>query len=82
MTNTAEYVAQAIQMNCADLGSDSEVELMDGLDISVFGADKAKEVRYLICTSTMGLAMCQTMCGRFSTHWTSNHGFWAMSVMA
>jgi MioC protein len=54
MTNTAEYVAQAIQMDCADLVRDIEVELMDGLNISVFDTDKAKEVLYLICTSTYG----------------------------
>ena len=54
MTNTAEYVAQAIQMDCADLVNDIEIELMDALDISVFSADKAKDAIYLICTSTYG----------------------------
>ena len=54
MTSTADYVAQAIQMDCADLVSDIEVELMDGLDISVFDAEKAKDVLYLVCTSTYG----------------------------
>ena len=54
MTSTADYVAQAIQMDCADLVSDIEIELMDGLDISVFDADKAKDAVYLICTSTYG----------------------------
>jgi MioC protein len=34
MTSTADYVAQAIQMDCADLVDDIEVQLMDGLDIS------------------------------------------------
>jgi MioC protein len=57
MTSTADYVAQAIQMDCADLVSDIEVELMDGLDISVFNADKvtqAEDAIYLICSSTYG----------------------------
>lgn len=50
MTNTAEYVAQAIQMDCTDLVSDIEVQMMDGLDINVF-ADPAL---FLICSSTYG----------------------------
>ena len=54
MTSTADYVAQAIQMDCADLISDIEIDLMDNLDISVFSADKAKDAIYLICTSTYG----------------------------
>ena len=54
MTSTADYVAQAIQMDCADLVSKIEVELMDNLDISVFDAEKAKDAIYLICTSTYG----------------------------
>ncbi len=54
MTSTADYVAQAIQMDCADLVSAIEIEMMDDLDISVFDADKAKDAIYLICTSTYG----------------------------
>ena len=54
MTSTADYVAQAIQMDCADLISDIEIELMDALDVSVFSADQAKDAIYLICTSTYG----------------------------
>lgn len=50
MTSTADYVAQAIQLDCADLISDIDVQLMDGLDISVFD----EEALYLICTSTYG----------------------------
>lgn len=50
MTSTADYVAQAIQMDCADLADDIEVVLMDGLDISVF----EESALYLICTSTYG----------------------------
>jgi len=50
MTSTADYVAQAIQMDCADLVDDIEVVLMDGLDISVF----QESALYLICTSTYG----------------------------
>ncbi|MES2400535.1 MAG: flavodoxin domain-containing protein [Pseudomonadota bacterium] len=54
MTSTADYVAQAIQMDCADLVSEIKIEMMDNLDISVFDADKSKDVIYLICTSTYG----------------------------
>src|SRR5436305_9972210 len=50
MTNTAEYVAQAIEMDCADLVDAVEIVMMDGLDISVFDEDAL----YLICTSTYG----------------------------
>ena len=50
MTNTAEYVAQAIEMDCADLVDSIEIAMMDGLDISVFEEDAL----YLICTSTYG----------------------------
>ena len=50
MTSTADYVAQAIQMDCAELVDEIEVVLMDGLDISVFDEDAL----YLICTSTYG----------------------------
>jgi MioC protein len=51
MTSTAEYVAQAIQMDCADLLDDIEVLPMDSLDISAFDDT---ESLYLICTSTYG----------------------------
>ena len=54
MTSTADYVAQAIQMDCADLIPDIEVQLMDGLDISVFDAIAEEDAIYLICTSTYG----------------------------
>ncbi len=50
VTGTAESVAQAIQMDCADLVDEIEVVLMDGLDISAFDEDAI----YLICTSTYG----------------------------
>jgi MioC protein len=50
MTSTADYVAQAIQMDCADLVDEIEVQLMDGLDISALDEDAL----YLICTSTYG----------------------------
>ncbi|WP_439113399.1 flavodoxin domain-containing protein [Hydrogenophaga sp.] len=50
MTNTAEYVAQAIEMDCEDLVGTIEVHLMDGLDISAFDEDAL----YVICTSTYG----------------------------
>jgi MioC protein len=51
MTSTAEYVAQAIQMDCADLVDEIDVVLMDGLDISAF--DDAEPL-YLVCSSTYG----------------------------
>ena len=54
MTSTADYVAQAIQMDCADLIDDIDVQLMDALDISVFDPADAKEAIYLICSSTYG----------------------------
>ena len=54
MTSTADYVAQAIQMDCADLVSAIEVTLMDSLDIGVFDAAQAEDAIYLICTSTYG----------------------------
>lgn len=54
MTSTADYVAQAIQMDCADLISDIEVQLMDSLNISVFSEANAKDALYLICSSTYG----------------------------
>ncbi|MBX3610245.1 MAG: flavodoxin domain-containing protein [Hydrogenophaga sp.] len=50
MTNTAEYVAQAIEMDCGDLIGAIEVRMMDGLDPSVFEEDAL----YVICTSTYG----------------------------
>jgi MioC protein len=50
MTSTADYVAQAIQMDCADLVDEIEVVLMDGLAIDAFEEDAL----YLICTSTYG----------------------------
>ena len=54
MTSTADYVAQAIQMDCAELIDDIEVQLMDTLDISIFGEASAKDTVYLICCSTYG----------------------------
>jgi MioC protein len=54
MTSTADYVAQAIQMDCADLVPDIEVHLMDGLDISTFDTAAEEDAVYLICTSTYG----------------------------
>ena len=54
MTSTADYVAQAIQMDCTDLVDDIEIELMDKLDIGVFSTENATDAVYLICTSTYG----------------------------
>ncbi len=50
MTSTAEYVAQSIDMDCADLVDEIEVKVMDGLSIDAFD----ENALYLICTSTYG----------------------------
>jgi MioC protein len=50
MTSNADYLAQAIEMECGDLVDEIEVQLMDGLDISIFDEDAL----YLICSSTYG----------------------------
>jgi MioC protein len=51
MTSTADYVAQAIQMDCADLVEDIEVQLMDDLDMDAL---EDSDALYLICSSTYG----------------------------
>jgi MioC protein len=50
VTNTAEYVAQAIELDSSDLIEHIEVRMMDGLDPSVFDEDAL----YVICSSTYG----------------------------
>lgn len=50
MSNTAEHVAHAIEMDCVDLVDRIEVRMMDGLDIRIFDEDAL----YLICSSTHG----------------------------
>ena len=55
MTSTADYVAQAIQMDCTDLADDIEVLLMDSLDIGIFDQSNAKDALYVICSSTYGM---------------------------
>ena len=54
MTHTAGHVAQAIQMECADLVSAVEIDWMDGLDIHVFDAEKSVDSLFLVCISTYG----------------------------
>jgi len=54
MTSTADYVAQAIQLDCAELVADIEVQSMDALDISIFDQANATDAIYLICSSTYG----------------------------
>lgn len=49
-TNTAESVAQTIELDCADLVDQIEVQLMDGLTVDVFD----EPALYLICTATYG----------------------------
>jgi len=50
VTNTAERVAQTIEIDCADLIDRIEVRMMDGLNIRTFEEDAL----YLICSSTYG----------------------------
>ncbi len=54
MTSTAQYVAQSIEMDCADLVDAVEVVMMDGLDIGVFAPAQSPDTLHLICTSTYG----------------------------
>lgn len=51
MTNTAEYVAQAIELDSSDLIERIEVRMMDDLDPGVFDE---KDALYVICSSTYG----------------------------
>ncbi len=51
MTGTAEYVAQAIQMDCSDLIPNIEITMMDGLSSDAF---EEQDCLYLICSSTYG----------------------------
>lgn len=55
MTSTADHIAQAIQLDCADLADDVEVLSMDGLDIGVFEQADSEDALYIICTSTYGM---------------------------
>ena len=50
VTNTAEQVARAIEMDCAGLIQPIEVHRMEGLDIRAFDRDAL----YVICSSTHG----------------------------
>ncbi|WP_252374550.1 flavodoxin domain-containing protein [Hydrogenophaga sp. 2FB] len=50
MTHTAERVARAIEMDCADLIEQIEVRTMEGLNIQAL----EKGALYVICTSTTG----------------------------
>ncbi len=54
MTGTATSVAQAIQMDCADLVDPIALLPMDDLAPTVFDADEATPTLYLVCTSTFG----------------------------
>ena len=45
MTSTADYVAQAIQMDCADLVSDIEIELMETLPLPVSTSARKRSLR-------------------------------------
>jgi len=49
-TNTAECVAQTIELGCSDLVDAIEVQLMDGLTIDVFD----EPALFLICSATYG----------------------------
>jgi MioC protein len=50
MTGTAEMVAQEVQSSLEAAGHQSSIQVMDGLDASVFQGGGT----YLICTSTYG----------------------------
>lgn len=54
MTSTAQYVAQSIEMDCADLLDTIEVLMMDDLGVDVFESSAVQDELYLICTSTYG----------------------------
>lgn len=54
MTGTAEYVAQAIELDCADLVERIDVLLMDQTGAQVFDEAAAVDTLYLICCSTYG----------------------------
>jgi MioC protein len=54
MTRTADHVAQAIQMECADLADAIEVRCMNNLDIEAFDARQAADTLFLVCISTYG----------------------------
>lgn len=54
MTGTAEYLAQAIELDCADLVAPIEVLLMDQTAAQVFDEAEAIDTLYLICCSTYG----------------------------
>jgi MioC protein len=51
MTGTAEYVAQAIEMDCTDLIPNIQVSMMDALRSDAF---EDRDCLYLICSSTYG----------------------------
>ncbi|MFM7331027.1 MAG: flavodoxin domain-containing protein, partial [Brachymonas sp.] len=51
MTGTAEYVAQAIQMDCSDLIGEIDISMMDNLRSDAF---EERDCLYLICSSTYG----------------------------
>jgi MioC protein len=50
MTGTAEMVAQEVQQTLQAAGHQASVEMMDNLDVAVFGQGG----NFLICTSTYG----------------------------
>jgi len=54
MTSTAQYVAQSIEMDCADLVDEIEVLMMDDLGVAALSTSAAQDALYLICTSTYG----------------------------
>ncbi|MFM9880090.1 MAG: flavodoxin domain-containing protein [Burkholderiaceae bacterium] len=54
MTSTAQYVAQSIEMDCADMVDEIEVLMMDDLDMDALTPTAAENALYLICTSTYG----------------------------
>ena len=63
MTGTAEMVAQEVQHALEGAGHQATIQVMDGLDASVFQGGGT----FLICTSTYGPATCRTTRRRCST---------------
>lgn len=54
MTGTAQLVAQELELVWDDGDNKVETLLMDKLDASIFGAERAREGVFLLCTSTYG----------------------------
>src|SRR5919108_6496360 len=54
MTGTAQLCAQEIELALDDGETQVATLMMDGLDSSIFGKERARDGVFLICTSTYG----------------------------